>query len=217
MAVHPISRTKQAQREESRAAILSAAARVFADTGLAGARTDAIAAAAGVNKALLYYYFKSKKRLYGAVFEEHFRGFNDAALKVLTGTGSARCVLLQYVDLHFESISRNHRFAPLHQQFMMNGGQMLRPLITKYAQPRTDALRRLLERGIEDGEFRRVDVRHAAISITSLIVHYFSIAPILKLVSPVDAYSDAELGRRKSEVIEFIRYALFRDPAAPVS
>ena len=50
-------------RQNSREAILLAAERIFAESGLAGARTDAIAAAAGVNKALLYYYFKSKSDL----------------------------------------------------------------------------------------------------------------------------------------------------------
>ena len=44
---------------ETRAAILRAAERIYAESGLAGARTEAIAAAAGVNKALLYYYFRS--------------------------------------------------------------------------------------------------------------------------------------------------------------
>ncbi|HEX4263610.1 MAG TPA: helix-turn-helix domain-containing protein, partial [Verrucomicrobiae bacterium] len=53
--------------ERSRAIILATAGRIFAQTGLAGARTDEIADAAGVNKALLYYYFKSKDALYEAV------------------------------------------------------------------------------------------------------------------------------------------------------
>ena len=50
--------------------------------GLAGARAEAIAAAAGVNKALLYYYFKSKESLYEAVVEDHFAEFNRQALLV---------------------------------------------------------------------------------------------------------------------------------------
>ena len=57
------------QPEESRAAILHAAAREFAEQGIAGARTDAIARTAQVNKALLYYYFKDKETLYGAVLD----------------------------------------------------------------------------------------------------------------------------------------------------
>ncbi len=70
-------------RKPARAAILAAAGRAFARHGLAGARTDAIAAAAGVNHALLYYYFRSKEHLYQAVLEDHFAGFNAQALKVL--------------------------------------------------------------------------------------------------------------------------------------
>jgi len=46
--------------EETRASILEAATREFAQEGVAGARTDAIARAARVNKALLYYYFEDK-------------------------------------------------------------------------------------------------------------------------------------------------------------
>ena len=62
------------QPEESRAAILQAAAKEFAELGIAGARTDAIAREARVNKALLYYYFKDKETLYGAVLDNAFSG-----------------------------------------------------------------------------------------------------------------------------------------------
>ena len=48
--------------------------REFSREGVAGARTDAIARAAGVNKALLYYYFKDKETLYGAVLDQVFGG-----------------------------------------------------------------------------------------------------------------------------------------------
>ena len=57
--------------------------RIFARSGLDGARTDAIAAAAGVNKAMLYYYFKSKDLLYSAVLENHFKEFHRRAMEVL--------------------------------------------------------------------------------------------------------------------------------------
>ena len=64
--------------EESRAAILQAAVREFSREGVAGARTDAIARAAGVNKALLYYYYKDKETLYGAVLDHVFGGLSDS-------------------------------------------------------------------------------------------------------------------------------------------
>ena len=73
------------QPEESRAAILQAAAQEFAENGIAGARTDAIANAAKVNKALLYYYFQDKETLYGAVLDDAFLGLKASVFRVLDG------------------------------------------------------------------------------------------------------------------------------------
>ena len=88
-------RSREARADETRAKILGAAERAFAGEGLAGARTDAIAAEAGVNKALLYYYFKSKEALYEAVIEEQLREFNHRAMAILEAPGAARELLLE--------------------------------------------------------------------------------------------------------------------------
>jgi TetR/AcrR family transcriptional regulator len=203
--------------ERSRAIILATAGRIFAQTGLAGARTDVIADAAGVNKALLYYYFKSKDALYEAVVEDHFRRFNVQALEVLGSKGPAREVLLRYVSVHFDFIAAHHQSAPLFQQFMMAGGKRAERLIRKYFRPRSDAVRKLLERGVRAGEFRRTDLFHTAVSIISLIVFYFSAAPVLQLLGGSDAHSAKNLDLRKREVLDFIRHALFTKPNAPIT
>jgi TetR/AcrR family transcriptional regulator len=211
---HPSAR--HARAAQTREAILAAAGRVFAETGLAGARTDAIAAAAGVNKALLYYYFASKERLYLAVLEDQFRDFNRQAVEILTAPGPARAILLRYVSLHFDTICQKHRFAPLHQQLLMAGGKAAARLVSKYAIPRSRALGRLLERGMREGEFRRADIRHTAVSIVALIVFYFSVSPMVRLLGHADAYSAADLRRRKAQVLAFIRHGLFLKPGARV-
>jgi TetR/AcrR family transcriptional regulator len=203
---------RRAAGVRTRAAILAAAERVFARSGLAGARTDLIADEAGVNKALLYYYFQSKEKLYLAVLEDHFAQFNRQALQVLDGPGSAREVLLRYVGLHFDFISARHRHAPLFQQFMSAGGRCFEGLVRKYFEPRGQAVARLLERGMREGEFRRADRFHTAISIVALIVFYFSAAPVLQMLGRADAYAPASLKRRKQEVLDFIRHALFVHP-----
>jgi TetR/AcrR family transcriptional regulator len=197
---------------QTRAAIQRAAEGVFAQAGLAGARMDVIAAKAGVNKALLYYYFKSKEKLYEAVLEDHFNEFNRQALEVLASPGSAREVLLRYVGLHFDFISARRRHAPLFQQFVSAGGRLSKTLVKKYFTPRTEAVNALLERGMREGEFRRADRFHAAISLVALIVFYFSAAPVLEMLGHTDAYGAANLARRKQEVLDFIRHGLFLDP-----
>ncbi len=213
----PRKRTgRQRQSSKTRAVILAAAGRIFATCGLAGARTDAIAAAAGVNKALLYYYFKSKQDLYEAAVEDHFSEFNRRALEVLTAPGSARAVLLRYVNLHFDFISSRHQSGPLFQQLMMPGGKFLERLIGKYFAPRGEALGKLIERGIRNGEFRRVDPFHTSVSIVSLIVFYFSAGRVLQLLGHPDAYSTINLKRRKQGALDFIRHGLFTDPKFPL-
>ncbi|MCL5097681.1 MAG: TetR/AcrR family transcriptional regulator [Candidatus Omnitrophica bacterium] len=200
---------RQARSAETRAAILSAAERIFAKTGLAGARTEAIAVEAGVNKALLYYYFRSKQRLYEAVVEDHFREFNRQAMEVLHAPGRASDILLRYVNLHFDFISARHRHAPLFQQLLMAGGKPLERLVRLYIVPRSAALHELLARGMHEGDFREIDPFHTAISIAALIVFYFSAAKVLRLFGHSDPFSEAHLEFRKHEVLEFIRHALF--------
>ncbi|HSP96366.1 MAG TPA: TetR/AcrR family transcriptional regulator [Candidatus Dormibacteraeota bacterium] len=196
---------------DTRAAILAAAEDVFAKAGLDGARIDAIAAAAGVNKALLYYYFKSKDGLYTAVIDDQFREFNRQALAVLEAPEPAGTVLLRYVGLYFDFISARRRYASLYQQLMTARGQPLDRLVRKHLVPRNTAFKKLLERGMRAGEFRRVDARHTAMSVVSLIVFYFSAAPVLQALGHADAYDAASLGRRKREVLDFIRHGLFLD------
>src|SRR5262245_56383771 len=93
------------QPEQSRSAILKAAVREFAREGVAGARTDAIARSAGVNKALLYYYFKDKEALYQAVLDEVFSGARSVIQNALSQELPPRQRLAAYVYAHFDYIA----------------------------------------------------------------------------------------------------------------
>src|SRR5690349_19040864 len=97
----PAPRRRQDRSARSRTAILAAAERLLAGSGLDGARTEGIAAEAGVNKALLYYYFKSKDALYEAVLENQVREFYERATEILDSGGRPRDVVLAYVGMHF--------------------------------------------------------------------------------------------------------------------
>src|SRR6266849_7162843 len=88
--------------EESRAAILEAAVHEFSREGVAGARTDAIARAAGVNKALIYYYFKDKDTLYGAVLDQAFSGLKATVFRVLDSELPPREKIMSYVGAYFD-------------------------------------------------------------------------------------------------------------------
>src|ERR1035438_1786942 len=70
MAETTTARSNADRSDQTRARILAAAIREFSADGMAGARTERIAEAAGVTKALLYYYFTSKQALYEAALED---------------------------------------------------------------------------------------------------------------------------------------------------
>ena len=73
--------------EASRERILSVATRIFARKGFSGARVDEIAKAAKVNKALIYYYFKSKEAILRELFHTFFKESTDRLLRFVERGG----------------------------------------------------------------------------------------------------------------------------------
>src|SRR5690348_2271606 len=144
--------------EESRAAILKAAVREFAREGVAGARTDAIARSAGVNKALLYYYFKDKEALYDAVLDEVFSGVRATIYDALAEVCPPRERLQNYVRVHFNYIASNPLYPRIVMAEFLRVGRdpsRIRRVVRKYFQPTFSELAALLHEGAEAGEFRR--------------------------------------------------------------
>ncbi|MBI4165487.1 MAG: TetR family transcriptional regulator [Acidobacteria bacterium] len=203
---------RHARAAETRAAILRVAADNFATAGLAGGRMEAIARAAGVNKALLHYYFESKAGLYSAVLEEHMKEFSRRAQEVLSAPGPARSTVLRFVSLHFDFISARPYYPFLFQHVMMAGGRPLRRLMRKYLLPVGAALIRIVAEGIRRGEFRRVDPGQMAASLVGVTVFYFSSAPITRVLRGINPFDATHLRQRKEHVLEFVRFGLFRNP-----
>ncbi|MGH9344467.1 MAG: TetR/AcrR family transcriptional regulator [Terriglobia bacterium] len=205
---------KQGLHKDARAAILRAAERIFAEKGLDGARTDAIARAAGVNKALLYYYFESKDALFLAAFEEVMRESHLKLMAILCGGGSEKEILLSYAEALFDGLSQRPDSYLLFQRFIMENPKLVERLVKKFFLPRFRKVTAVIRRGVRRGELRPVDCNQASLSIGALIVFYFSCSPIMKTVARFDPFNPNILKKRKREMIEFIRYGLFKNPEA---
>ena len=198
--------------EESRAAILKAAVGEFAREGIAGARTDAIARSAGVNKALLYYYFKDKEGIYQAVLNEVFSGVRMAIHNALSQKLGPRERLEAYLRAHFDYIASNPPYPRIvHAEFLRAGRDpsRLQRIAKQYFRPIFVELAALLKEGANAGAFRRVDPFQFIPSMISVIVFYFTTAPIMKTVTGFDPMSPERLAERRAAVIDFISAALF--------
>src|SRR5271165_6728629 len=141
--------------EESRAAILKAAVREFSEEGVAGARTEAIAHSAGVNKALLYYYFKDKEALYRAVLEQVFGGVREAIHAALSQELPPREKLAAYVGAHFDYIASNPLYPRIVQAELLRAGHgdpsRMERVARQYFQPLFQELSELLHQGMQSG------------------------------------------------------------------
>src|SRR5262245_14804976 len=115
----------------SRLAILQAAITEFSREGVAGARTDAIARSAKVNKAVLYYYFKDKEALYGAVLDQVFGGLITSVMQVLNQDLTPRKKILAYVATHFDYIASHPKYPRLVQAEMMRIGREQSPQLER--------------------------------------------------------------------------------------
>src|SRR3984885_3427053 len=104
---------------ETRTRILDAAVREFAAHGLAGARTEQIAEAAGVNKALLYYYFAGKDALYAAALESVTERVVASSMAGRDSSCSAGERVVRFALNHFDRIHSQQAFQSLMQQEMI--------------------------------------------------------------------------------------------------
>jgi AcrR family transcriptional regulator len=161
----------------TQARILDAATEEFAQFGLGGARVDRIAARAGANKRMLYYYFGDKDRLFLAVLEHAYAGIRSAeqALRLLDTPPVAAVARL--VEFTWRYYLEHPEFLTLLNSENLHRARHLKrsKQIRATNSPLIATLREVLRRGEAEGLFRRgVDPLQLYISIAGLAYFYLS-------------------------------------------
>lgn len=112
--------------------ILNAAEDIFARIGYAGTRMNEIAAKAGVNQALIHYYFESKEKLYMEVVTRLFRQWENRVNEILLENEAPQVLLRKYIKEHFELKCEMPNLYMLYHRESLEGGD----LFLKYASTR---------------------------------------------------------------------------------
>ena len=208
---------QQDRADQTRANILRAGIREFSAHGLAGARTDAIAEAAGVNKALLYYYFKSKSGLYEAAFEEIAAEVAQQTMAALDPRHSPGERLLRAALHHFDRILTKLEFQSLLQQEMVRlrrgeiGNAPL--LVKKIFKPLLVRFEETIREGIRSGELCEFDWLQVVYSMLGANVFYFLSAPMMQFALPFDPLDASAIEARRKAALQLLGTALFADRA----
>ncbi|MBV8629941.1 MAG: TetR/AcrR family transcriptional regulator [Silvibacterium sp.] len=208
---------RQDRADQTRQNILRAAIREFSAHGLAGARTDAIAESARVNKALLYYYFKSKNRLYEAAFEEIATEVAEQTLASLDRRHSAGERLLRAALNHFDRILTKIEFQSLLQQEMvrLRRGEIGNApiLVKKIFKPLLARFEETIREGIRSGELCDLDWLQVVYSMLGANVFYFLSAPMMQFALPFHPLDKAAIETRRRAAVQLLGTALFADRA----
>lgn len=202
---------------ETEQRILDAARAVFVRRGTAGARMQEIAAEAGVNQALLHYYFRSKERLSTAVFEQFAARLFPALIQTLDGDASIDEKIERFVALYLDNLMRNpflpgYLLSELHHhpqriEQVLAGvlgarpGQVLPPLFRKLALQ--------IDARVKSGGMRPIAVEQFVVNLISLCIFPFAARPMLSIVFGMDDAAFAHfIDRRRTELPAFLRNAL---------
>lgn len=163
---------------KTREAILLAAIEEFAERGFAGARTENIARAAKVNKAMLHYYYHDKQTLYTAVLETLYSAAPDTEVLVerlsnapLNSVQVVRVFLMIILRKHADPRSKNFRRILAWE--LAASQNNLKAVAQKYMVPRIMSMTEVLRRGIAEGELTCANPTLVVWSLISQAAFYF--------------------------------------------
>jgi len=193
--------------------ILRAAEENFAERGLAGARTGAIARAARVNKALLYYYFSSKEELHRFTLHTLFQQLHAQINAALDEPGTPRQQLLRYINSYFDFMTAHPNYPRLFERELTSEKPQLAGLVREHLRPLHQRLTAVIRAGIAKGEFRRVEPRHTIFNLVAITVFYFAAAPVLTEVWKCDPLTPRLVAARRRAILDFVEHALFLSSA----
>lgn len=197
--------------------ILEAARAVFLRRGTAGARMQEIAHEAGVNQALLHYYFRTKERLAGAVFQQIASRIFPALAKTLGADISLDEKIEHLIAIYLDNLSQNlfvpgYLISELHhhpervQQLLSSviGADpgILMPSLLKN-------LEKQINERVQEGTMRPIKPQQFIVNLISLCIFPFAARPMLLIVFGMDdaAFMRFNAQRRK-ELPDFFRNAL---------
>ncbi len=209
-APHPEETDERRLRSiASQRALLDAAASAFAERGYEGATLDAIAAGAGVNKALIRYHFGDKQGLYSRVLLDALDVGASILAPVREDAGAAAPERMdRFIAALSEFIERVPHFAPIIVREWMCAGVHVTPKVMDRILElfRLDA--EILEQGQAEGSFRAVDTHAAHLSVVGALVFFHISEPLRRKRRGKGMPPAPSIGAYAEHVSELIRRGL---------
>jgi AcrR family transcriptional regulator len=194
--------------DDPRDRILNAAVGIFSQKGLDGTRTREIAKAAGVNLAMLHYYFSSKEELYARAVSpllgDLFSRLNAAALD----HGNPVAKLEAVVNVYFDFLPAHPYLPRLMMWDVITGARALKKIFSGPLQDeKSDLIAHfsgIFRNGQTSGRFKPHDPYQAILSTVALCVFPFIARDMIAAVQPQLIVSSDFLAQRRQHVLELL-------------
>lgn len=158
-------------RKRNIARILEAAEGVFAESGFRGATTAAIAARAGLPKANLHYYFRTKKALYRAVLDNILELWLGAFDQIRPERDPAEA-LGDYIAAKIYWSRTRPNASKVFANEVLHGAPILGGFLARELRARVEEKAAILRRWMAQGRMRPVDPVHLVFAIWAMTQHY---------------------------------------------
>jgi TetR/AcrR family transcriptional regulator len=201
----PVSpgRFKTRVGEANAGRILDAALSVFARLGFAGARVDQIADAAGMSKANLLYYFRTKEQLYLAVLRRTLDMWLEP-LRKLDAERDPEAALGHYIACKLDYSRFHPEASRLFAMEIMQGAPMLSQVLATDLAELVAAKVTTIERWIADGRLAPVDPHHLIFTIWATTQHYADFAAQIRTLTGKDLSDKDFLEQTKHAVVGMV-------------
>jgi AcrR family transcriptional regulator len=207
----------QRDPEGLRLRILEAAKVEFAARGLAGARVDRIAAAAGANKRMLYYHVGNKEELYLAVLERAYEAIRSAERELDLARMAPPAAIARLIEFTWAYFLANPEFLALLNTENLEGARHLRRSrqVQTMHSPFVALIDTVVSRGVRTGDFAGpVDPVQLYISIASLSYFYLSNSATLSVIFGRDLLDEDARRERLAHMTDLVLAALANGRAA---
>ncbi len=190
------------------ALLLAAAEEEFATYGLKGARVAAIAERAGLPKANLHYYFRTKQELYARVLADILDAWLGAAQEI-SEEQPARPALEAYIRHKMEySLTRPHA-SRVWASEIMAGGEMVAPMIRDNLVPWLERKQAVVDCWIARGELRPTNARALFYMIWATTQHYADFATQICLIEGRTSLNQADIDQATDNLLGLLFDGLF--------
>jgi len=188
--------------------IIIAARDIFREKGKDGARMQEIADQAGINKALLHYYFRSKEILFDKVFQNEFKAVLHQLLSTISDQTDFKSFIHAFIKEYLRNIAprrnvirfvlweaekKQDQFVSYLSESFRSHGFENNPIIER------------IKTAIKKGEIRSCDPINLMLSIFGMSIFPFMAAPIMERIFPgLDLTDQAFIDHRAEEITQLI-------------